>query len=236
MYKTDAVLKRTLRIAYPAGNGRLVLRTEQDWERDIEPVAVSEDGNTSTFQLQADQPFLYCKPVLVQGDESRWAIGPNNLLLMAEEDRRVSYPFFLSSERGRFSQLIEVRSEILDRVHRARVYLPPGYDENTLGTYPVAFMQDGQNLFFPNEAFMGRDWEVGTTSNTLRAMSAVEDYVIVGIHSDDRMHDYTKPGYEAYARSLAEEIVPAAQRVLRIGNHRRFRSVWGSSLGGVVSF
>ena len=67
-------------------------------------------------------------------------------------------------------------------------------------------------------------------------MSAVEDFIIVGVHSGDRMKEYTAPGYEAYARSLAEEIVPEAQQRLRIGDHRRFRSVWGSSLGGVVSF
>ncbi len=58
-------------------------------------------------------------------------------------------------------------------------------------------MQDGQNLFFPDEAFLGQDWDVDETSQTLRAMSAVEDFVIVGIHSDDRMRDYTEPGYEA---------------------------------------
>jgi len=50
------------------------------------------------------------------------------------------------------------------------------------------------------------------------------------------MKEYTAPGYESYARSLAEEIVPKAQSLLRIGNHRRYRTVWGSSLGGVVSF
>jgi predicted alpha/beta superfamily hydrolase len=121
-------------------------------------------------------------------------------------------------------------------MHRLRAYLPPGYEENTLATYPVVYMQDGQNLFFKDEAFLGREWDVDTTSETLRRMSAVEDFIVVGVYSEDRMHDYTSAGYEAYARSLAEEIVPQAQRVLRVGNHRRHRSVWGSSLGGVVSF
>src|SRR5262249_16723464 len=86
------------------------------------------------------------------------------------------------------------------------------------------------------EAFLGHDWGVDDTSQTLRAMSAVEDFVIIGVYSEDRMHDYTEPGYEAYARSLAEEVVPEAERLLRIGKHRRNRIVWGSSLGGVVSF
>lgn len=236
LYTTRTTLERILRVSYPAGNGRLLLRCEQDWEKDIEPVSVSEDGNTSTFQLRADQPYLYFKACLEQDGAFHWAVGPNNLLLMGEDDQRVCYPFFLSSDKGRFSKLIEFPSKILGRTHRLRVYLPPGYDENTLASYPVSFMQDGQNLFFPEEAFQGHDWEVNKTSETLRSMSAVEDFVFVGIYSDDRMRDYTEPGYEAYARSLAEEIVPEVNRLLRVRNHRRYRAVWGSSLGGVVSF
>jgi predicted alpha/beta superfamily hydrolase len=236
LYKTHTTLERTLRVAYPAGKGRLVLRTELDWEQDLDPVHVSDDGTTSTFRLRADRPFLYFKPRLVGDDGEHWSVGANKLLLMGEPDTRVAHPYFLSPEHGRFSPLIEFPSRILGRSHQLRVYLPPGYDENTLTTFPVAFMQDGQNLFFPDEAFLGREWQVDETSRVLRAMSAVEDFVIIGIHSGDRMTEYTAPGYEAYARSLAEEILPVAQDRLRIGNHRRFRSVWGSSLGGVVSF
>src|SRR4030095_4483092 len=123
----------------------------------------------------------YFKTCLIEDGKRHWAVGHDNLLLMAEEDKRVYHPFFLSPAHGQFSPLIQFPSQILGRVHRLRVYLPPGYNENTLATYPVAFMQDGQNLFFPDEAFAGRDWEVDKTSETLRAMSAVEDMVIVGI-------------------------------------------------------
>ena len=233
---TRAILERTLRVSYPAAGGRLILRTDQDWNRDIEPVAISEDGNTSMFQLRVNQPFLYFKPCLVRDRKFRWSVGANKLLVMTEADRRVFYPFFFSPEHGRFSRLVEFPSQILGRNHRLRVYVPPGYDENTLASYPVAYMQDGQNLFFPKEAFRGQEWKVDETSQTLRAMSAVEDFVIVGIYSGDRMRDYTNPGYTAYARSLVEEVVPKAQRLLRISNHRRYRTAWGSSLGGVVSF
>lgn len=236
LYKTQNILERTLRVSYPVGGGRIILRTEQDWEKDVEAIEVSEDGNTSTFKLKADQPFLYFKPCLIKDDKIFWSIGSNNLLLMGEKDQRISYPFFLSQENGRFSELIEFPSKILNRSHKLRVYVPPGYDENTLAQYPVAFMQDGQNLFFPDEAFQGRDWEVDKTSLTLKAMNAVEDFIIIGIYSEDRMKEYTSPGYELYSKSLAEEIVPEVQRLMRVKNHRRYRSVWGSSLGGVVSF
>src|SRR5262245_24229749 len=236
LYRTQGTLRRTLRVIYPAENGRVVLRTELDWNRSIEPVAISEDGQISTFEVQVDQPFLYFKPCLVRGGETVWAVGPNGLLLMAEKDERPCYPFFLSPEHGRFSELITLPSAILNRDHRLRVYVPPGYDENTLATYPVVYRQDGQNLFFPDEAFQGHEWSVDETSTTLRAMSAVEDMIVVGVHSADRMREYTRPGYEPYARSVVEEIVPREQQLLRGRGHRRFRTVWGSSLGGVVSF
>ena len=155
LYRTERTLTRTLRVAYPSGRGRMVLRTEQDWEHDLEPVAVSEDGNVSTFELEADQPFLYFKPCLVESGATHWAVGPNKLVLMTEKDARVSYPYFFSPEVGRFSALVELPSKILGRDHKIRGYLPPGYDENTLSRFPVVYMQDGQNLFFPDEAFHG---------------------------------------------------------------------------------
>ena len=236
-YKTERSLIRTLRVAYPSGRGRMVLRTEKDWEQTIEPVAVSDDGNVSTFELQADQPFLYFKPCLVESGTAHWALGPNKLVIMTEKDVRISYPYFFSPEVGRYSSLVEFPSKILGRDHKIRGYFPPGYDENTLSEFPVVYMQDGQNLFFPEEAFQGQDWKVDETGDVLRAMNAVEDFVILGMYSGDRMTEYTKPGYELYARSLAEEVVPEVERRgIRVGRHRRYRSVWGSSLGGVASF
>lgn len=236
LYKTGTALKRTLRVAYPAGQGNVVLRTEFDWNRIITPVSISSDGNVSTFEIESRQPFVYFKPGLIRNGTFHWAVGSNNLLLMTEKDQRVCYPFFFGEEQGRFSTLLEIPSRILNRTHRLRVYLPPGYEENTLAHYPVAYMQDGQNLFFPEEAFMGNDWQVGNTSQTLRGMRASEDLIIVGLYSGDRMKEYTRPGYEDYARSLVEEVIPQEQKLLRGISDRRARSVWGSSLGGVVSF
>ena len=63
LYTTRKPLERTLRVSYPAGRGRLVLRTEQDWDTDVEPVAVSKDGDTSTFKLKAISPSSISKLV-----------------------------------------------------------------------------------------------------------------------------------------------------------------------------
>ena len=236
LYRTKSLLERTLRIAYPPNAGRIVLRTELDWDKNIEPISVTA-GGVSTFRVEAHQPFLYFKPCLIKEGQLHWAKGDNQLLIMTEDARRISYPFFFGSDHGKFSPLITFYSSILGHEHRARVYVPPGYDENTLAEYPVAFLQDGQNLFFPEEAFAGRDWRFDSTHFQLRSMGAVEDMVLVGLYSDsDRMEEYTKPGYELYGRSLVEEVVPAVEAKLRVVRERRYRSVWGSSLGGVVSF
>jgi predicted alpha/beta superfamily hydrolase len=237
MYRAKTPLTRQLRIAYPPGSGDIVLRTELDWGKDVEPSSATKDG-ISTFQVRSDHPFLYFKPCLLTSGRLHWARGDNQLLILTEDDRRIYYPYFFDSDDGAFSPLIVFESQILGREHRARVYAPPGYYENTLATYPVAFMQDGQNLFFPDEAFQGRDWGVDSTHWQLRSMGAVEDVIFVGLYSagERRMSEYTKPGYELYGRSLVEEIVPELEKKVRVAKGRRYRSVWGSSLGGVVSF
>jgi Predicted hydrolase of the alpha/beta superfamily len=226
-----------LRVCYPPGTGKLVLRTELDWDKDVYPVEINDDGTTSTFEIETSKPYLHFKPCLIKKGSLNWAVGTNKLLITGQSDTRVVYPYFFSDPHGRFLPLLEVESAILDSHHRLRVYLPPGYEENTLAHYPFAYMQDGQNLFFPTEAFQHKDWGVKETSQVLRAMEAIEEFIIVGVYSDkDRQERYTKPGYEAYARSIVEELVPAERLFLRTTNERGNRSMWGSSLGGVVSF
>jgi len=54
MYQTETLLRRRLRVRYPPGQGKVVLRTELDWETDLEPVLVEGDGDT--FQLALGKP------------------------------------------------------------------------------------------------------------------------------------------------------------------------------------
>lgn len=237
LYRTGANLRRTLRIAYPPDIGEIVLRTELDWDRDVLPVSVSGNG-ISTFQVEAQHPFVYFKPCLIENSRLHWAKGDNKLLIMTEDDRRALYPHFFGDETGSFYPLLTFDSAILDREHRARIYLPPGYGENTLAHYPVAFLQDGQNLFFPEEAFAGTDWGIDSTHWLLRSMGVVEDIIMVGLYSGEteRINEYTKPGYESYGRSVVQEVIPQLEAQLRVLQGRRYRSVWGSSLGGVAAF
>jgi predicted alpha/beta superfamily hydrolase len=235
--QVERVARKTIRVHYPAGDGEMVLRTELDWERDVVPVEVGDDGATSTFELETTRQYLYFKPCLRARDGAvRWAVGSNVIALMTNRLAGDVYPHFDGSAQGSFSNLVEIDSVILGRKHLLRVYLPPGYRENPLRRYSVVYMQDGKNLFFPEEAFLGREWRVDEVLGLLDSASAVDRVLVVGIYSADRMIDYTKPGYEAYARSVVEEVRPVVAERLRILDSPGETAVAGSSLGGVVSF
>lgn len=229
-------LRRQLRVRYPAGEGRLVLRTELDWEKNLEPVEILDAGDTSVFEIAARRPCLYFKPCLETPGGLRWAIGRDSLLLMTTQGTREAFPWFSGSEQGTFSPLVDLDSAILGRRHLVRVYLPPGYHENPLRRFPVLYMQDGRNLFFPEEAFLGREWQVDEALQLLDDTKVIDRVIVVGIHSGDRLAEYTKPGYEAYARSLVEEIKPEVDARLRVLDGPAETGVLGSSLGGVVAF
>ena len=222
-------MRRTvqIRVVYPLGDNAMVLRTDQDWNRSINPV--SRDGDTAIFEVQTNQPYFYFKPCVWDGRLS-WAVGSNYL---AENDRTI-YPHFFSGTRGRLTEPVAVPCG--DSAYRVRAYLPPGYDENTLKRYPVLYMHDGSNLFFPAEAFMGTAWEVDDTLDLMQGMSLVDKAIVIGVEPCDRVRDYTKPGYTDYGRMLTEILVPAINRNFRTLTGPENTSVMGSSLGGVVSF
>ena len=42
---------------------------------------------------------------------------------------------------------------------RIRVLLPKGYAEDLDRSYPVVYMNDGQNAFYSGESFSGHSWK-----------------------------------------------------------------------------
>ena len=118
---TSCNFKRKLRVCYPPGRGRVVLRTETDWEREIRPLEVSDDGATALFEVEARQTFIHFKPCLVKNGSLHWAGGPDNFLNMTGQNVRVVYPYFFSDPHGHFLPLLEIESPILGRQHRLRV-------------------------------------------------------------------------------------------------------------------
>lgn len=222
-----------IRVRYPEARGDLVLRTDRDWDEDVEPFEVRQEGNCFEFAFESRAPFVYCKPVLHTPEGTRWSIGPNYLGLSGVE--REIFPTFYDDSGCSPGELRELECDETCDAHRYRVFCPPGYSENTLRRYPVLYMQDAQNLFFPDEAFGGEHWRVIETLNRLDEMNAIRKVIVVGVYPHDRLREYTAPGYEAYGRFMAEVLKPRIDRELRTARDSAANAVMGSSLGGVVS-
>lgn len=219
-----------IRVTYPVQHGQLVLRTDTNWDLDVLPVRV--EGSSSWFEVEFTAPTHALKPVLIDGTHVQWAKGPNYVLSQHEPDPDI-WPFFFAEERGRISNVGHLTYDGMTMA--VRVYFPAGYDENTLRSFPVLYMQDGNNLFFPEGAFRSNDWRVDETMDRLDQMNAIRKTVVVGISPADRARDYTKPGYEAYGRFVVQHLKPIIDASIRTRTSPSETAVMGSSLGGVAA-
>jgi predicted alpha/beta superfamily hydrolase len=218
-----------LTINYPQDRGRVALRTAADWDRDHPACAT---GDTyAVFELDVPTT-LELKPVLHVGDQVLWAKCANYVVTSHEPDRML-WPFFVGDEQGRVTEIREIEFEGVTR--KVRVYVPPGYDDNTLRRFPVIYMQDGQNLFHRGESFMGGEWQVDETMDRLAQMNLIRKTIVVGIWPNDREKEYTRPGYEAYGRFIVECLKPQIDAELRTCADPENTVTMGSSLGGVAA-
>ncbi len=227
----------SIRVFYPRPKGRIVLCTGLDWNREVEATRVEQDGDLWHFDITTDRPYFYFKPCIEDdGGTLHWSVGSNYLAISTAPEAKDVYPHFFGSTSGDITHPIDVPGGTGDYAHRVRVYQPPGYDDNTLKRYPVLYMHDGTNLFFPEESFLGQTWEVDETMDMLDAMNVIDKVIVVGVYAGDRMSEYTKPGYEAYGRFVVESLKPFIDGAFRTLRGPEHTAVMGSSLGGVVSF
>src|ERR1700685_4676951 len=87
-------------------------------------------------------------------EENAWPHLPKELLLAPDADEGATLHPRLRLHRGFPSIYLPHKRDII-------VYMPPGYDKHPERTYPVLYLQDGQNLFDPRTSFIpGRTWEM----------------------------------------------------------------------------
>jgi enterochelin esterase-like enzyme len=125
------------------------------------------------------------------------------------------------------------------------IYLPPGYNKHPDRTYPVLYMQDGQNLFDPRTSFIpGNTWQIREHADAAIRAGEVEPLIIVGIYNtparmDEYTHENTRQmgGGQAgqYGLTLTREILPWIATQYRVRTDRDSTGLGGSSLGGLVS-
>ena len=217
-------------VHYPLDEGRIVLRSEGDWDADIEAASVEDDGRLHRFEVASSEPFLYYKAVRVDASGEHWSCGPNRLATTGADRAFDAFPFFEPAG----AQLTELETVTgPSGSWEVRVCLPPGYEENACHRYPVLFMNDGHTLFFRQESPTGKKWDVQDTLSQLDEMTSVEQVIVVAVYPVDRMRDYGSEGSEAYASFLADTLVPWVDERFRTLPDASHRALLGSSLGGV---
>jgi predicted alpha/beta superfamily hydrolase len=120
------------------------------------------------------------------------------------------------------------------------VYLPPSYSASRR-RYPVLYMQDGQNLSDPTQAFAGT-WTLPHALEHL-ASEGIEP-IVVGIHNigTGRAAEYSPFRDSRHGGGRGQRYVQFIARTLKPRIDRRFRTeparestvIGGSSLGGLI--
>ena len=126
------------------------------------------------------------------------------------------------------------------------LWLPEAYLREPERRFPILLLHDGQNLFDGDLSYIkGQTWRCGSTADDVFARGLAEPTVLVGVGNTgvQRMAEYTPTpdtrlgGGKGplYARLLAEELLPALQRSLRLLPGPANTGLAGSSLGGLIS-
>ena len=150
--------------------------------------------------------------------------------------------FFLTSlslwAQKRYTQF-EIKAPQLDTIKRIWVYLPLDYNQSEK-KYPVLYMHDAQNLFDAKTSYAG-EWKIDETLDSLKA-----EVIIVGIEhgNEKRLEELTPyPNKEygggnanAYLDFIVTKLKPHIDSIYRTKSKAKNTIVFGSSLGGLVSF
>ena len=148
---------------------------------------------------------------------------------------------------GRIERIHGFESKILGNTREVTIYLPASYDDRADRRYPVLYMQDGQNLFDAERAYIpGQHWKLKEAADTAIGERTASPMIIVGVdHAGiGRADEYTpirsvqhKSGGRAddYARMLIEELKPLIDERFRTLPDAASTGIAGSSLGGLVS-
>jgi predicted alpha/beta superfamily hydrolase len=136
--------------------------------------------------------------------------------------------------------IFTIEAPQLNTTKKIWIYLPASYKTHPMKKYPVIYMHDAQNLFDAKSAFAG-EWEVDETLDRIKA-----DVIIVGIeHGNEKRIDeltpfpHTKYGggkSDDYLSFIVQTLKPHIDRSYRTRTNAKHTGIWGSSLGGLVSY
>lgn len=133
----------------------------------------------------------------------------------------------------------QIEAPQLGTTKKIWLYLPENYHASKK-KFPVIYMHDGQNLFDAKTSYAG-EWQVDETLDSLKAQ-----VIVVGIeHGGDKRIDeltpYPNAKYgggkaDSYLDFVVGTLKPYIDKNYRTKPDVKHTAIFGSSLGGLVSF
>jgi len=235
--------KTTIEVHYPWALGKIGLRGDREplsWRTSAAPDEVV--GNRHVFKLELDEgEILEFKPV--RGDGA-WARQRNHTVIAG--DSVVVEPYFEASQLSIEAEARTLYSKELKRSIRFQVALPPSYHEHHEKRYPVLYAQDGHAVLSTGaDPIDGRSWEMDTTLDQLYELGAIEEILVVAIHTNDRRLETLSPSRDAthgggdgprYLDFMVDTLKPWIDRTYRTLPGPHEAGLIGASMGGLFSF
>lgn len=230
-----------LYVHYPAGAHFIAARGNGGGLGALQGKTFARTGDTFTLMLEAAGAVAW-KPLL---DDVTYAIGPDYAIAPGQSIE--VWPHFTTTQGQVVVLFPAFASTILGNSRAVYAYLPPTYVENDLATFPVVYMQDGQNLWasHPEYSQFGQTWAVDTAFDVAAADGSIREAVVIGVaNTSNRLYEYTPTfdqtymaggGANAYVQMLVEELKPAVDGALRTLTDNGSTVIAGSSLGALLA-
>lgn len=222
-----------------------------NWKPDaiqLDKVAENKFSKTIFFPVHEEIEFKFTQGSWSTEEVNANGLVPTNKKLHVRNDTSVTYivnRWRKPEENVSFGKItgtieyitnIKTKDELLPR--DIIIWLPPDYYENIEERYPVLYMHDGQNIIDPSTSFLGFDWQIDETADSLIRRGIIEPIIIVGLYNtSNRRKEYSEndTGY-TYINFLADDVKPLIDQKYRTKSDRQNTAVAGSSMGGLISF
>lgn len=129
----------------------------------------------------------------------------------------------ISEETGQIRRF-KLDSELMNGDQFLSIYLPPNYDQNLAGGYPVLYLLHGQTF----DDSMWLDLGAGAVVDELIASGESQPFLMVFPYEE---FYYRNPGRTNFPRAFMEEIIPFVESSFNICTDRACRALGGISRG-----
>src|ERR1700733_6073663 len=143
----------------------------------------------------------------------------------------VNISFFgiaLCQNTGKILEQKTVMGNILNKVVKYTIYLPPDY-ETSSRSYPVVYLLHG---YTDDDGAWLQFGEINRLADKAIAEGTIPPMIVVMPNGDSSFYINSYDGKERYEDFFVSEFIPAIEKMYRIKGEKRFRGIAGLSMGG----